>query len=289
MNKLDFDGFSVKSDIEKADQTWFCEVMPNRKQSRLINRTLDSTFYVSHRNAEFNVWDSLRNLLKVEQPALCIKYLKHHLKYGETVSHRTAWSKVYLLLPGSTLTLSKTGVKVSYEPWIRGANYQEGIINKEPAAALVEALSPTDGPVIVEFSGGTDSTSIAYTVAARSKVLAVTWADPANTNASDIKYATRIAKKLKIEHEIGYINPKNIFSPPPKDYLPDRPSISIFMITQKDRLVRAKALANGCNVLNGHGGDHIFLDPPSPLPLLDLLMSGRLSDAASYYRSLADF
>lgn len=266
-----------------------CEPVPGNDKAKIINHSFDNTLYVSYRNSQYIIWDSLKELLTTIKPHINQDYLRRYFKFGETVNHYTAWKDLYLSLPGSTLTLNENGVTCSYEPWNRGNGRYHRRKIMHPVTALQDAIPPKNQSMVLEFSGGTDSTSLAYVLAGQGSVNAITWADPSIPHASDVKNATRIAEVLNLQHEISYINPAKIFSIPPYDYYPDRPSISIFMMAEKDRIIREKCYAGEYVIVNGHGGDHIFLDPPSPVALIDLIISGKIRDCFGYYQKLVNF
>lgn len=244
-------------------------------------------FYIRAASSGFSIWTSLKQLLKSTQPALNLSYLRHHLRFGETVTHATAWRDVYQLIPNAALTLSADGCSWHFEPW-SGEGCQSASLD-HPAILLKQAIPGSATPVVLELSGGTDSTAIAYALAGRKDVLAITWSDPLAPDGSDVGHAKRIAGKLGFEHRIAILSPDALFALP-SQFEPDRPSVSLFMMAERDRFVRGATggHTNGV-VVNGHGGDHIFLDPPSPVPIVDLLSGGRFREALRYYRTLVQF
>lgn len=256
----------------------------------LYNSTAEQTFYIQLEPSGFSLWSCLKQLLDGTHPRLNVEAIRHHLRFGETVNHRLVWAGVHLLLPGSRLTLGPAGVTGRYAPWTRGGEaYDESVIGN-PATILRAALPSEDHQVVLEFSGGTDSTAIAYALAGRDKVQAITWVDPNTLGASDIQHAKHIARKLGLPHRLASMAPEHLFRLPAGTYWPDRPSLSLFSQDINDRLIR-EAAGEGAPtvVLNGHGGDHIFLDPPSPAPVVDLLARGRVAEALRYYCSLVTF
>ncbi|KGK83374.1 hypothetical protein DP64_07690 [Stutzerimonas degradans] len=154
---------------------------------------------------------------------------------------------------------------------------------------LRQAIPDSATSVVLELSGGTDSTAIAYALSGRHDVLAITWADPLFPGSCDVEHAKRVAGKLGFEHRVATLSPGGLFEVPAQ-FEPDRPSVSLFMMAERDRLVRdAIDGRTDAIVVNGHGGDHIFLDPPSPVPMLDLLFHARFREALRYYRTLVEF
>lgn len=246
-----------------------------------------NVFYVHVTSSGFSIWTSLTSLLQSKKPALNPDFLRHHLRFGETATHSTAWRDIYQLIPGAILSLGAGVCSWRFEPWAREERDSETA--GHPGTLLENVLSASPGAVVLELSGGVDSTAIAYSLSGRSDVEAITWADPDAPDASDVGHARRIAGKLGFEHRVAPVSPEALFVIP-EQFEPDRPSVSLFMMAERDRFVR-DVIGNRADVVvvNGHGGDHIFLDPPSPIPMLDLLACGRFREALHYYRALVEF
>lgn len=268
------------------------EIVPGLKirflhDATVLTNTGPEVFYIRSATAGFSIWTSLKQLLKSIHPALNPGYLRHHLHFGETATHATAWRGVFQLVPNAALSLNAGGCSWSFEPWRQSQCGNTSF--DHPAVLLKQAIPDSASTVVLELSGGTDSTAIAYALSGRHDVLAITWADPLAPGSSDIEHAKRIAGKLGFEHRVATLYPGGLFEVPAQ-FEPDRPSVSLFMMAERDRLVR-DAIDGRTNaiVVNGHGGDHIYLDPPSPVPMLDLLFQGRLRDALAYYRTLVEF
>lgn len=268
------------------------EIVPGLKIRFLHDATVltnigPEVFYVRAATAGFSIWTSLKELLQSIRPALNRGYLRHHLHFGETATHATAWRDVFQLVPNAALSLTAGGCSWRFEPWRKAACRNASV--EHPAVLLRQAIPDFATSVVLELSGGTDSTAIAYALSGRHDVLAITWADPLAPGSSDIEHAKRIAGKLGFEHRVAMLSPGGLFELPAQ-FEPDRPSVSLFMMAERDRLVRdALDGRTDAIVVSGHGGDHIFLDPPSPVPMLDLLFHARFREALRYYRTLVEF
>lgn len=257
------------------------------RDAAVLTNTGSEVFYVRAASASFSIWTSLKHLLKSIRPALNPGYLRHHLHFGETATHATAWRDVFQLVPNAALSLNAGGCSWSFEPW-RQAQCGNTSFD-HPAVLLKQAIPDSASTVVLELSGGTDSTAIAHALSGRHDVLAITWADPLFPGSCDVEHAKRLAGKLGFEHRVATLSPGGLFEVPAQ-FEPDRPSVSLFMMAERDRLVRdAIDGRTDAIVVNGHGGDHIFLDPPSPVPMLDLLFHARFREALRYYRTLVEF
>ncbi|OOE11753.1 hypothetical protein BSR09_10995 [Stutzerimonas degradans] len=257
------------------------------RDAAVLTNTGSEVFYVRAASASFSIWTSLKHLLKSIRPALNPGYLRHHLHFGETATHATVWRDVFQLVPNAALSLTAGGCSWRFEPWSQARCGNTSF--DHPAVLLKQAIPDFATPVVLELSGGTDSTAIAYALSGRHDVLAITWADPLAPGSSDVEHAKRIAGKLGFEHRVAMLSPGGLFELPAQ-FEPDRPSVSLFMMAERDRLVRdALDGRTDAIVVNGHGGDHIFLDPPSPVPMLDLLFHARFREALRYYRALVEF
>ncbi|AWT10027.1 hypothetical protein DM292_07325 [Stutzerimonas frequens] len=162
-------------------------------------------FYVRAASAGFSIWTSLKQLLQSVRPALNLRYLRHHLHFGETATHATAWRDVFQLVPNAALSLTAGGCSWRFEPWRKAACRNASV--EHPAVLLRQAIPDSATSVVLELSGGTDSTAIAYALSGRHDVLAITWADPLAPGSSDIEHAKRIAGKLGFEHRVATLSP----------------------------------------------------------------------------------
>ncbi|MFC3391612.1 asparagine synthase-related protein [Aidingimonas halophila] len=138
----------------------------------------------------------------------------------------------------------------------------------DPAAILEELLqreSLTER-FGVSFSGGCDSTSLLFAAAAVYGVeqpVACTWYFPGGSAHDDAKIASAIADELGVEHFSLTLSEDLLFRPIQRP-LPAAPSTALAFQAVIYRLAEELSIrtkTRPVTILDGHGGDHIFLDP----------------------------
>lgn len=150
----------------------------------------------------------------------------------------------------------------------------------DPAAILEgllqqEALTERFG---IAFSGGCDSTSLIYAAAAVYGVeqpVACTWYFPSGSAHDDAKIASAIADELGIEHFSLTLSEDLLFRPIQRP-LPAAPSTALAfqaVIYQLAEELSIRTKTRPVTILDGHGGDQIFLDPVPVATLRDTLLS----------------
>lgn len=140
--------------------------------------------------------------------------------------------------------------------------------SEDPAAILEEllqqeALTERFG---VAFSGGCDSTALLYAAAAVYGVeqpVACTWYFPGGSAHDDAKIASAIADELGVEHFSLTLSEDLLFRPIQRP-LPASPSTALAfqaVIYQLAEELSIRTKTQPVTILDGHGGDQIFLDP----------------------------
>lgn len=153
-------------------------------------------------------------------------------------------------------------------------------ISGDPAAILEEllqqeALTERFG---VAFSGGCDSTSLLYAATAVYGVeqpVACTWYFPGGSAHDDAKIASVIADELGIEHFSLTLSEDLLFRPIQRP-LPAAPSTALAFQAVIDKLAEELSIrtkTRPVTILDGHGGDQIFLDPVPVATLRNTLLT----------------
>ncbi|WP_353193408.1 asparagine synthase-related protein [Pandoraea pnomenusa] len=142
---------------------------------------------------------------------------------------------------------------------------------------------------VLELSGGVESTSLALALAEAGRAgacTAVNHRDPASPSSDESHHARRVAKYVRMAFERFDIE-RSAFSPPVEIPRLARPAMHMCMLSQLD-VVRARlASYRDHRLVNGHGGDAVFLAPPPDGALLDALADGQWRRAFGAWRDLA--
>jgi len=129
--------------------------------------------------------------------------------------------------------------------------------------------------IVVQFSGGRDSLGLLTAAqTTRSEVSAITWTYDRGSAHEDLIAASDYAKQIGVTHTILDICPSQLLQVPKISEISPTISTSIAFIEFKKALDE-KIFSNfgeDVLVLDGHGGDHVYLDP---VPLEVILDAGR--------------
>ncbi len=192
-------------------------------------------------------------------------YLGHHIAYNGARSPRTGLVDVLELLPGQSLTL-RTGRPV-VSTWWRPADFlgAKPFLDPDEAARALygaierttSALARAEGPIIIELSGGLDSSLIAIALRRRPQTYAVN-CTTSGPEGDERHYARQVASAAHlplIEHELS---PSDIdFRRPPAPWMP-RPGRTTVLQTVDGVFSEEGQRVSATAFLNGTGGDSIF-------------------------------
>jgi hypothetical protein len=160
----------------------------------------------------------------------------------------------------------------------------------DPAAILASLIAEKvkDQKVAVRFSGGLESTSLLAACSSMKNpedILALTWFSKCDGASSDVTESTRIARKLNINHIIVPIDEKSLFCVDSNQRLPAYPTPALAFSTflrDLDNLAINHFNGSIPVILDGHGGDHIFLEHVDPPMLRDCMGKGFFKKLREY-------
>lgn len=198
-----------------------------------------------------------------------------HLNNDRTLGF-SIWRDVHVIPAGGVAHLQRGGALhiASELDLMHGVSHASG----DPAAILEELLQREafTERFGVSFSGGCDSTSLLYAAAAVYGVeqpVACTWYFPGGSAHDDAKIASAIADELGVEHFPLTLSEDLLFRPIQRP-LPAAPSTALAFQAAIYRLAEELSIrtkAGPVTILDGHGGDQIFLDPVPVATLRDTL------------------
>lgn len=235
------------------------------------------------------VGSTIEEVIEKETNTPALEKVVAHLN-NDTPLGFSIWRDVHVLTAGSVAHLQRGEVlHIASE-----LDSMHAISNtsENPAAILEEllqqeALTERFG---VAFSGGCDSTSLLYAAAAVYGVeqpVACTWYFPGGSAHDDAKIASAIADELGVEHFSLTLSEDLLFSPI-QGPLPAAPSTALAfqaVIYQLAEELSIRTNTRPVTILDGHGGDQIFLDPVPVATLRNTL----LSQPSSFVRKLRHY
>ncbi|KAF3998593.1 asparagine synthase-related protein [Glaciimonas immobilis] len=239
----------------------------------IIKNGLESTrsFYISTLEDQIIFSSDLTKILGCA-PEIDISCALNFIFLGEVNRLNTIWKGVSIVPPGTSITIDYSSKKLDVSTTFLLDEIRSPCSNLYAviAAEIRKNANECDG-IIIEFSGGLDSTTLMYAaheVAAINdkKILAATWASNGCSSNDDVNHGAKIALSLGIEHVIFDIDPDMLFEVITVDKYPDNPSVAICF--EKFRRSFIQKSIEKLNVkypliLNGHGGDHVFYASPT--------------------------
>jgi asparagine synthase (glutamine-hydrolysing) len=218
-----------------------------------------------------------------------LHFLRHWLTYPFLRTERTGAEGVRELLPG-TLIRSRLERELLWSPWDHVG--QAGRIDLEEATRRlreemlrsIPAMVPDERGVVVQLSGGLDSSIIASALAsAGRRFTAVTFATR-SPDGDERRYAREVASRFGIEL-IELVEQEDVpdFTAVPE--LAFRPPQTA-LLQPFEKLVADELRRSGARwVVNGAGGDNLFASLNSAAPAVDALRADGLRSAGA---ALAD-
>ncbi len=222
--------------------------------------------------------------------------IAHRLAYPYVKTHRTGLVGVHELLPGCTLAFGPDGstVEQTWSPWEfvdadqRHANAREAAAAvRSVVASVVRAWAEADGSVLLELSGGLDSSIVAASLrGARARISCCTLVTPV-PGADERAYARLMADALGVDLQARHLSIDEArFSFELPNATPN-PSLGGLQFVAA-RVMTALGEADGAaSNFSGGGGDTVFCYLTSAAPAADALKEHGVTAAVRSIRDLA--
>lgn len=241
------------------------------KTSVELKNPIDSqrAYFVKADGIKIDIADSVADLLEGHPKEVDYDCVIENIIQPERYEFKTIWRGIKTIPPGSLCKLKisphKIDVQVSKELEMGDSSLGESdtieLLAQEISA---KAQSIAIDNICVSFSGGCDSTAL---LAAASllcyPVSAVTWTYDEGSAHEDRFFSEKITAQLSVNHFFLDVKPSQLLVPPEKNYLTPNVSTSIAFSGFKKAMAEFIAQRIGAStlLLNGHGGDHIYMDP----------------------------
>lgn len=237
--------------------------------------------YVSLSNTTIKISLNILDVLDADTE-ICLNVVIGYLNGIRNIGD-SLWKGVHIVGPGVIAELDRK----------QQLNLLQMDIEKtygDPASILTSVIAERvkDQQVAVRFSGGLESTSLlaaCSSIISPEDTLALTWFSKNDGGSSDITESTRIARKLNINHIMVPIDEKSLFCIEPSQRLPAYPTPALAFssfLKELDSLAINHFSGNTPVILDGHGGDHIFLEYVDPPMLRDCMGSGFFGKLREY-------
>jgi asparagine synthase (glutamine-hydrolysing) len=224
--------------------------------------------------------------------------LKSFLVHGDVGSVQCALHDVERLPLGHALWIPERGAPKTRVVWWpswrsnKGAHEAGEVASGNGLLGLLRRSAERclgDRPAVLELSGGVESTSLALALAESGRAdtcTAVNHRDPASPSSDESHHAHSVARHVRMAFERFDIE-HGAFSPPATIPRLARPAMHLCMLAQLDAVRERLASYQDHRLVNGHGGDAIFLAPPPDGAFLDAFADGQWRRALGAWRDLA--
>lgn len=224
-------------------------------------------------------------------------YICHALTYTNLRTARTGLSEVSELLPGCSLRIhgSNSTARMAWSPWTFVGADQRHDDSLEAAdsvrravASTVKAWAETDGDILLELSGGLDSSIVATCLrGVNARVTSCTVVTPL-LGENEQRYADQMASHLGIENNILEARLEHAilkFPPPPDSVVP---AIGIMHHAGNTALENAGDAYGVNTYFSGGGGDTIFCYMRGTAPAVDAFKERGFAAGITAIRNLSE-
>jgi len=218
-------------------------------------------------------------------------FIAGYLASSETITDRTPFVGIWMIMPGTVVRLADNGAYTVCPADVPVTPIDERDMPESVMEQIARAAQ--DRHVVIELSGGLDSSGIFYSALAvireRERLRCVTYYDPNIALSSDVMAARSLCLKHGVDLTLVPLGGKGLVAAlhAEPSFLPARPSPWLLQCTAQRGFLDAVAgsLPRSC-ILNGHGGDHIFLSDPQIHAVMDHLFRSP-PDVAAAFRTAA--
>ncbi|WP_246791965.1 asparagine synthase-related protein [Burkholderia perseverans] len=230
-----------------------------------------STIFLSEDAASVHLSTDLRKIYGLSPRTIDLDSVAASLMGDENYSFRTIWKGLFSLPPGGTIKISRIRNNANNEPEFEYPCLRESNTRIDIADSFLKTLqdySHGHELVMVNFSGGTDSSAILYGLMEfrdPKNIVAVTWHATNSSSPHDVEHAKSITNALGVRHVVSTIAPDELVSLTPSSFIRPLPSTATAFDNFYERTILDMLAETECStvgVFDGHGGDHLFLDPP---------------------------
>ena len=223
-------------------------------------------------------------------------FIAQALAYPHVNTARTGLTGVRELLPGCSLILSGTTAKVreDWSPWEFVTNPHRHHDPQEAAAevrkavdTVIKALAETDKTILVELSGGLDSSIVAMCLqGTAAQVTCCNLVTPV-PGADERQYALQVAHALGVElrtEKLNFANANFDFAPTVQT---TKPRMSVLQYVSQEAMAATARSQGATSFFSGGGGDTVFCYAAGAAPAADAFKEISLSAGSAAIRDLS--
>ncbi|AOK31581.1 MULTISPECIES: asparagine synthase-related protein [Burkholderia] len=219
-------------------------------------------------------------------------YLSQYAAYGCGEPTQTGWQGISLLPPGFAMRWKRgrpPELRRAWSPW----NWHRRRASRDFIDVLTmvqRSMLDGESKIFLELSGGIDSTSLAVGLKRTElhrRTVAVTHFDPARASSNEVSIARAVAEHCGIEHQTYPLLARLPFTPFERPPAVPRPGTRLCFLAHDAGFAQSGLADGGGVMLNGHGGDSLYLAPPPFSAVVDAVTGLRAARVAGALRDLA--
>lgn len=206
---------------------------------------------------------------------LDVDFLRHLLAYSNHRTARTGLAGIEELLPGTRLAFDGhvTQVRPAWSPW---PHVRKGIYDRDAVPLLnstirkcVSAWTKERKQIMLELSGGLDSSIVAAALAAEDHGFAAATIATVSPDGDERRYARAVAERCGAALSEYVHDDSELDLAAGPQFISPRPATYGVLAGIDAALGAATAQLPGASIFTGIGGDNVFAITRSILPVID--------------------
>ena len=230
-------------------------------------------YYAQSDNVIFSTHLSLLYDCLQDKPSLNTDYFMEYVHDINNASSLTPFTGIQELLPGMGLHIQTNGSCFQEQLWdlsecagsfITDTNaFEEELLSTLKLS--VKAWVKDSSGVCLELSGGADSSGLMIllrnVLPDHKNIIGVNYIDSKTPSSNEIEHAQEVADICAAPLYFHDWQNSSLLDPLPTSWRPNKPN-TFLMFNKAHQRLDSLAREHGCSeIINGHGGDHVFLAP----------------------------
>lgn len=223
----------------------------------------------------FILQDALKENLKIDWG-----FFSSYVSCGNFITNHTPFSEIQELLPGHCLIISEESytTKCYWDPTAIATHYSqdtERSIIEEFLACVSKWIEDSSG-LGLHLSGGLDSTALLMAISKVVKqdqhLIAINFSNLEVASSNELEFAKKAAEACQVKLIEYYWDNNTCLAVPNKSFRCNKPSSSLLYLKAKQEIASLIKSYGDIELMDGHGGDQLFLASPYGETLCDYFL-----------------